>query len=135
MKVRTGYEEKRIQMELVALMDLMFLLLIFFIYAVLSMGVKSALEVLLPSAEGTAQKESMVITIDRDNQLIFANKVMGLEQVVAAVSKLYAQRGLPVVIQGHRQAELGTAVELLAGLRLQGIEAVSFQVQKGSSTE
>jgi biopolymer transport protein ExbD len=128
-KVESGFGRKRARIEMIALIDVVFLLLVFFVYAMLSMTVFRGLELDLPRAEGRVQREVISVTLDRNNRLIADDRVMEQDQVVSWAMAKHSQTGLPVLIRGDRQADLGVAVELLAELRHQGLESVSFQVE------
>jgi biopolymer transport protein ExbD len=118
---------------MIALIDVVFLLLVFFIYAMLSMTVFRGLEINLPRAEGRAQPEVIVVTLDRDNHLIADDRVLDSTQIVSWAMAEHSRTGLPVLIRGDREADLGVALELLAELQEAGLESVSFQVEDGSA--
>ncbi len=106
------------------LIDVVFLLLIFFIYAMVSMAVHHGLRVDLPRAGTSALEKSdyVAITINADNHLFLNEEPVeaeGLAQRVKALNK-------PVFIHGDRQADLGLAIELLDDLKQAGIEEVFF---------
>jgi biopolymer transport protein ExbD len=128
-RVKTGYEAKRINIELIALIDVVFLLLVFFIYAMLSMAVQKSLGVNLPRAEASSRQEGITITLNRLGQFFLEGEPLTIEKLVPLVSRRYKQSNRPVLIQGDRSAGLGLAVELLAELRAQGVEKVFFMVQ------
>jgi biopolymer transport protein ExbD len=128
MQVDSGFGDKRVRIEMVALIDVVFLLLVFFIYAMLSMNVFRGLELNLPKAKGQVQRDAIVVTLDRDNRLIADDRVMESTQIVSWAMAEHSRTGLPVMIRGDREANLGVALELLAELQEAGLEAVSFQV-------
>ncbi len=117
-------------MELTSLMDVMFLVLVFFIYSVMSMAVHKGVKVELPNAAGTLEKgERAVITIDEANRLQLNGRTLDREDLVREVRRLMAvKRDLPVIVSGDRRASLGEAVPLLAALKRSGVEHISFQV-------
>jgi biopolymer transport protein ExbD len=124
MKLRSGYETKKARVEMLPLIDVVFLLLVFFIYAMLSMVVHHGLKVELPSA-GTAtleKNEYVIITIDAENQLFLNDEPIAADQLAAQVKAL----GKPVFINGDQKASLGLAIELLDDLKQAGIKEVSF---------
>ena len=128
MQVDSGFGSRRARIEMVALIDVVFLLLVFFIYAMLSMTVFRGLELNLPRGEGKPQAEAVVVTLDRDNRFFAAGRPLEPEQAAAWVMSEHARSGLPVLIRGDRKADFGVALELLADLQAAGLEAVSFQV-------
>ena len=132
MRVDSGFARKRARIEMIALIDVVFLLLVFFIYAMLSMTVFRGLELNLPRAEGRLQRDAIIVTLDRDNRLTAENRTMDADQTVTWAISQRARTGLPVLIRGDRQADFGVALELLAALQEAGLEAVSFQVENPS---
>jgi biopolymer transport protein ExbD len=129
MQVDSGFGHRRARIEMIALIDVVFLLLVFFIYAMLSMTVFRGLELNLPRAEGRVQREAIVITLDRENRLIVDGRERERGDVVAWATGEHAETGLPVLVRGDREADFGVALELLAELQQAGLAAVSFQVE------
>ena len=122
----------RVRLEMTSLMDVMFLVLVFFIYCIFDMTVHKGVKVELPSAAGALEKgETIVITIRADNSLQFNGVDMGREEIVSRVRELYAVKmHLPVLIAGDRRSELGLGIELLGELKKAGVEKISFQVRE-----
>ena len=113
-----------------SLMDVMFLVLVFFIYCIFDMAVHKGLKVDLPNAAGADEKgERIVITIKADDTVQLNGMEMQKADVIARVKELNAVKmKLPVLISGDRKSSLGTGIELLAELKAAGVEKVSFQV-------
>jgi len=132
MRVDSGFARKRARIEMIALIDVVFLLLVFFIYAMLSMTVFRGLELNLPRAEGRIQRDAVIVTLDRDNRLTAGGRTVDADRIVAWAISEHARTGLPVLIRGDREADFGVALELLAELQEAGLEAVSFQVENPS---
>jgi len=112
-------------------MDVMFLVLVFFIYCIFDMAVHKGLKVDLPRAVGADEKgERIVLTITADDSIQFNGDPSSREDAVRRVRELVAVKmNLPVLISGDRKASLGTGVELLADLKAAGVEKASFQVK------
>ncbi len=118
------------RLEMTSLMDVMFLVLVFFIYCIFDMSVHRGVKVELPSATGVAEKgERIVITIAADDSLQLNGAPTTRGEVVRKVRELAAANvSCPVLVSGDRKSSLGTGIELLAELKSAGIEKVSFQV-------
>jgi biopolymer transport protein ExbD len=132
MKLNSGYEAKKARVEMLPLIDVVFLLLVFFIYAMVSMVVHHGIKVELPSA-GTAsmeQDEYISISIDADNQLFLNQEPINPETLAARVVALRSTSSKPVFISGDSKADLGRAIELLDDLKQAGIEEISFSCKK-----
>ena len=121
---------KGARLEMTSLMDVMFLVLVFFIYCIFDMAVHKGLKVDLPNAAGADEKgERIVITILPDDSLQFNGEPTTREAAVSKVRELNAVRmKLPVLISGDRKSSLGVGIELLSELKASGVEKVSFQV-------
>ena len=119
-----------VRLEMTSLMDVMFLVLVFFIYCIFDMAVHKGLKVDLPNAAGVDEKgERIVITILPDDALQFNGEPISREDAVAKVRELNAvHMNLPVLISGDRKSSLGLGIELLSQLKSAGVEKVSFQV-------
>ena len=116
-------------------MDVMFLVLVFFIYAIFDMTVHRGVKVELPGAAGAAEKgERIVVTIKSDDTLQVNGMATTREGAVRKVRELYAANmKFPVLISGDRKASLGIGIELLSELKSAGVEKASFQVSGASS--
>jgi biopolymer transport protein ExbD len=128
MRLSCGYETKKARVEMLPLIDVVFLLLVFFIYAMLSMVIHHGLKVDLPSA-GTAQfdqNDYIAITLDAGNRLYLGGNPVDLTDLPGRVIELYGEEPRPVFIEGDQAADLGLAITLLDQLKKSGIEEVSF---------
>ncbi len=118
------------RLEMTSLMDVMFLVLVFFIYCIFDMAVHKGLKVNLPEAVGADEKgERIIITIHADDTLSFNGMPLTRTEIVARIAELYRLKmDLPVLISGDKQSSLGVGIELLAELKQIGVAKVSFQV-------
>ncbi len=118
------------RLEMTSLMDVMFLVLVFFIYCIFDMAVHRGLKVDLPNAAGAEEKgERIVITIRPDDTMQFNGVETTKDDAVARVRELMAvDMKLPVLISGDRRSSLGAGIELLGELKAAGVEKASFQV-------
>ena len=125
-----GRRHRRVRMEMTSLMDVMFLVLVFFIYSIFDMTVHRGVKVELPNAAGADEKgERLIATILPDDTLQLNGENIGKEALLEKVASLVASGEKPsVIIAGDKSASLGMGIELLSSLKTIGIEKVSFQV-------
>ena len=111
-------------------MDVMFLVLVFFVYSVFEMSVHRGMKVELPAASGAAVPgERIVLTIAADDSLLFNGAPVSRADAVDRVRRLVAAHvALPVLVSGDRRSSLGSGLELLSELKAAGVEKVDFQV-------
>ena len=128
MKLRL--ERKSARIELIPLIDIIFLLLVFFIYSMLSMVVYRGIPILLPGAD-TGQVEKghvMVITIDKNGSVFLDTKAAPCHELLSRLRK--EQEAFPnktVIISGHRESPYKVFVDVLDKVRLAGFKKVSME--------
>ena len=120
-----------------SLMDVMFLILVFFIYCIFDMAVHRGVKVALPNGPGRMERgERIVVTILGDDTLQLNGVTMGREEVVRRIQDLYrVKMTFPVLISGDRRSSLGAGIELLSRLKAAGIDSVTFQTDGAGTKE
>jgi len=111
-------------------MDAIFLLLVFFVYATLSMIVHRGVKVQLPTGTmSQVDKHDYVsVAISRDNRIFVNQRPVAIAQLVQAVRRAQAdKKGRAVFISGDERSGFGTAFTVLDKLRAAGITQVSFE--------
>jgi biopolymer transport protein ExbD len=130
MRLSSGYEDRKARVEMLPLIDIVFLLLVFFIYAMLSMVVHLGLRVELPTAS-TARvdtREYVSITLTSDNAIYLDKERVALDELAdRVVERMDGQKDTPIFIHGDIRAELGVAIQILDLLKRVGVRQVSFE--------
>ena len=132
MRLDNGQAPCTARVEMVPLIDTIFLLLAFFVFAMLSMVVQRGLPVTLPAVEGGQPdaREAIVITIRSDEQLFVDGEPTSLGTLSERVRPRIAESPeKPIWIRGDRSASLGLSLAVLGSLREAGASQVSFQTQ------
>ena len=121
---------RRARLELTPLLDVMFLVLVFFIYCIFDMAVHRGMKVSLPEAKGSAERgERIVVTVGPDDSVELNGIRMSCDEAVARVKALSAVGvQMPVLVSADRRASFGAGVKLLAALKEAGVDAASVQV-------
>jgi len=130
MKLKTGFEVKKARIEMIPLIDIVFLLLVFFIYAMLSMVIHRGFKVDLPQAT-TAEidrKDYLSITVDKDNRILLNKAEIILENLSDEVMAK-AVKGTKIFINGDKEADLGIVINVLDTLRKDEIKEVYFETK------
>jgi biopolymer transport protein ExbD len=131
MKLVSGYEYRPARLEMISLMDVMFLILVFFVYSIFSMSVHRGIKVNLPAATGTQERGEMIsVTLTAENTLYLNKRPMRLDDLIPLAAGLSKEKNLPVMISADQKAELGRGIELLSKLKKSGIERVTFQIDE-----
>lgn len=132
MKLSKSRFQQPARIELLPLIDVIFLLLIFFIFVMLKMTMQSSIKVDLPQlVERTQQtQEVLTISISADNHIFINEQSSELQDIVMQLRILQQQNKLPILIRGDRQSDLGVALAILDKLRFAGFEQVAFATEK-----
>lgn len=132
MRIDTGFENRRARIEFLPMIDVVFLLLVFFIYAMMSMVVHRGMRVDLPTAT-TARPDSrpfLNITITRENVILLEGEPVRLLDLAGRVLHKAGEPGeLVVFVRGDVRSQLGVALGVLDRLRAAGIREVSFETR------
>ena len=133
MQISSGYGRRRARIELLPMIDVVFLLLVFFIYAMLSMVVHRGVPVELPMGSTTQldKRQYVSIALGADNAIHVEREAVTIEQVADTVARLRAERDdAPVFIAGDEHADLGLALQVLDRLRAARINEVMFEMEQ-----
>jgi len=124
---------RRPRVEMVPLIDMFFILLVFFIFGVFSMKMQEGIVVDLPQAQtGAVSKDEQTITISltADGSLAVNDEPFTLETLPARLEEARAGRdNLLVVINADRRAAHGTVISVLDAVRQVGLQRVSFRTE------
>jgi biopolymer transport protein ExbD len=123
---------KRPRVEMIPLIDMFFLLLVFFIFGVFSMTMQQGIVVELPSAK-TAQSSrelSLTVSLTPDGQTFLNQRPVTRNELAEALQHERVKRpDAQVVINADRQVPHGAVITVLDAVREAGLQRVSFQTE------
>jgi biopolymer transport protein ExbD len=123
---------KKIRIEMIPLIDIVFLLLVFFIYAMLSMAVHHALPVLLPtSASAKLDKELLVsVTVKSDGTLYVDREQVGFKDLASVLkTKAVADEDVGILLFADRSLSYQSLFRVLDQIKMAGIHRISLQAE------
>ena len=130
--MRLRLKNKIARIELIPLIDIIFLLLVFFIYSMLSMVVYRGIPIVLPVADSleTEKGEMLVITIDEEGDVFVGQQSVPSHELLSRLKKERAAfPGKTAIISGHKGSPYGTFVDVLDDVRLAGFQKVSMEAE------
>ena len=134
MKVPSSYLGiKKPRIEMLPLIDIVFLLLVFFIYAMLSMAVHRSLPVSLPvSSTAEIQTElNLTVTVNYRGEIFLDNMNVSLEELQAVLLektlKAADSKSVQVNLFADRALSYQDLYRVLDSIRTAGISNVSLQ--------
>ncbi|MBW2709591.1 MAG: biopolymer transporter ExbD [Deltaproteobacteria bacterium] len=131
MKIRQGNARKP-RIEMLPLIDIVFLLLVFFIYAMLSMAVHKALPVALPKSS-TAKIDKQVVlsvTVRSDGTVFLDNTLIPLEDLADALAEQAKKdRDPSVLLFADRSLPYQDLFYVLDQIKIAGISKISLEAE------
>lgn len=124
----TKQESAAESVNLTPLIDMVFILLIFFLVTA-SFTKESGIDVDRPTAQTAVREEqgSMIIGVSEDGEIWIDSQKIDMRAVRAHVEHLHAQNPEgTVIILADQNARTGTTVEVLDQVRLAGVSNVSI---------
>lgn len=126
----------RARFEMTPLMDVVFLLIVFFLYAIVRMHVSPAVHVDLPeaAAESDAPRDVVVVTLAEDGGVFVENEAVADDE--AAVETV-AEEGnaRPILLRCDKAVPVGRALEMLSRLEEAGLRDVAFETDRRAAAE
>lgn len=125
-------QQKKVRIEMLPLIDIVFLLLVFFIYAMLSMAVHRGLPVRLPTSTTAKVNKELVlsVTVKADGH-VFVNKeeVTGDGLVATLRRKAAGESAAGVLLFADRGLPYQRLFNVLDQIRAAGLTRVSLQAE------
>ena len=124
---------RKVRIEMLPLIDIVFLLLVFFIYAMLSMAVHRSLPVQLPSAAAAKidPEAALSVTVRTDGSIFVDKQKVTIETLEAVLEERTA--GAPtagVLLFGDKSVSYQRLFSVLDRIQQAGISKVSLQAER-----
>jgi biopolymer transport protein ExbD len=132
MKIHSPLPRKRVRLEIIPLIDIMFFLLASFMMVSLQMQKVRALKASLPTATlatSNAKPDIINLTVDKDGQLLFDDRHISFAAMFTTLTnRVQANPAVPVYLHGDREATHGSIVYALDFVKRAGIQRVAIAV-------
>ena len=131
MKVRIPQGQKA-RIEILPLIDIVFLLLVFFIYAMLSMAVHRGLPVNLPISRTAEIDKKLIVsvTLKADGTIYVDKQPVNLENLVDSLKAIIKEAQEPgVLLFADRSISYQSLFQVLDYIRQAGIYRISLQAE------
>ncbi len=136
MKFRRNLQdtEELSEINISPLIDMVFILLIFFIVTTVFVE-ETGVDVDKPQAASAQQleKNSILIAITAKNQIVYGGREIGIAGVRPLVSRLTTRDDMPVIIQADGASQAGMLVRVIDECKLGGAKNVSLASAKSKS--
>lgn len=115
------------QIDLSPLLDVVFILLIFFIVTTVFVK-ETGVEVNKPQAMSSSdlERKSILIAITKDERVMYAGQDIGIAGVKPTVTQLLAQQSMPVILQVDENAKTKILVAVMDQAKMAGASSVNL---------
>jgi biopolymer transport protein ExbD len=111
---------------IVSLVDILTILLIFFVVSTTFKRDQPEVEINLPDSKTATAKPSelqhAILSVDKDDAVKLDGKEIALDQIESAIGDLAAERKTSLVLQADKKASFGTIIKVMDALKLAGIK-------------
>ena len=131
MKIRP-INRKTARIEMIPLIDVVFLLLVFFIYAMLSMVIHRGIPVDLPQSQSgfMDKKDYLSLTVTREGDIYLNKRRVPLRELKGILIKKKEENPfLKVFINGDKDTCYKKIIQVLDVLRIAGLNRVSLETE------
>jgi biopolymer transport protein ExbD len=125
--------EESSEINMSPLIDMVFILLIFFIVTTTFIE-ESGVEIDKPSAASAAQldKNSIILAVTAAGQVVYGGKEIGVGGVRPLVARLCEREPLPVIVQTDRATPAGVLVRVIDEAKLGKARNVSIATERSA---
>ncbi len=119
--------EESVEINLSPMIDVVFILLIFFIVTTVFVE-ESGIQVEKPEAASARaiEEKPVLIAIGRDNRVYYGGREIGISGVRPILSQIFVSENLPVVIQADRGSSHGVFSKVYGEARAAGARRIHF---------
>ena len=128
-----SFKPRKARVEIIPLIDVMFLLLCFFVYATMNMVVQQGIFVDLASSKSSSAVERskfVVVSVDAEGTFYLDKKPMSriaLEDALRGIKNLPEFKS--IILNADKEAKHGQVVKLLDMIRKSGVKMAIFAVE------
>ncbi len=132
MKVKLPTTHRKSRIEMLPLMDMVFLLLVVFIYTMLSMAVHRGLKLDLPQSESADPEKQLILSVSIDEKgLIYIDKqVVSMDKLTETLFVMTHDKKDPgVLLFADKKIPYQELFNVLDKIKLAGLTRISLQAE------
>ena len=132
MKIKLPSIHRKSRIEMLPLIDVVFLLLVVFIYTMLSMAVHRGLNINLPKSESSEIEKQLVlsITIDEKGEIYIDKQRVDIEELTGTLESITEHEKNPgVLLFADKDIPYQELFRVLDKIRMAGLNRISLQAE------
>ena len=123
---------RKVRIEMLPLIDIVFLLLVFFIYAMLSMAVHRGLPVLLPTTVSAKIDKDLIVsvTVKSEGSIYVDKEQIGLNELASFLkTKAEIDKDVGILLFADRSLSYQSLFQVLDQIKIAGVRRISLQAK------
>ena len=132
MKLFERKKRQKAQLELTPLIDVIFILLLFFSVSTTLITNKQGIKIQLPEAETVNEnKKGVILSIDANQTIYFEDKKISMDLIQGKVKQqLGTNANLQIILNAHRGTPYHIVIKAMDNIRIAGCYDIVLQAKK-----
>lgn len=132
MNIRSNRVARPPRLMIIPMIDIIFFLMVFFLFSTLQMVYQKSMPVNLPVASSSHQEapKPVAITLMKDGTISIGDTVVGIEEIKLRVEQLADKADTPVILRADENVEHGKVIKVMDEIKSAGVTKLSIATQE-----
>lgn len=132
MNIRSNRVARPPRLMIIPMIDIIFFLMVFFLFSTLQMVYQKSMPVNLPVASSSHQEapKPVAITLMKDGTISIGDTVVGIEEIKQRVEQLADKADTPVILRADENVEHGKVIKVMDEIKSAGVTKLSIATQE-----
>lgn len=132
MNIRSNRVARPPRLMIIPMIDIIFFLMVFFLFSTLQMVYQKSMPVNLPVASSSHQEapKPVAITLMKDGTINIGDTVVSIEEIKLRVEQLADKADTPVILRADENVEHGKVIKVMDEIKSAGVTKLSIATQE-----
>lgn len=132
MNIRSNRVARPPRLMIIPMIDIIFFLMVFFLFSTLQMVYQKSMPVNLPVASSSHQEapKPVAITLMKDGTISIGDTVVDIEEIKPRVEQLADKADTPVILRADENVEHGRVIKVMDEIKSAGVTKLSIATQE-----
>lgn len=132
MNIRSNRVVRPPRLMIIPMIDIIFFLMVFFLFSTLQMVYQKSMPVNLPVASSSHQEapKPVAITLMKDGTISIGDTVVDIEEIKPRVEQLADKADTPVILRADENVEHGKVIKVMDEIKSAGVTKLSIATQE-----
>lgn len=132
MNIRSNRVARPPRLMIIPMIDIIFFLMVFFLFSTLQMVYQKSMPVNLPVASSSHKEapKPVAITLMKDGTISIGDTVVSIEEIKPRVEQLADKADTPVILRADENVEHGKVIKVMDEIKSAGVTKLSIATQE-----